>query len=180
MIKHWFYRKVSPPFSPQGNVCTTSYSTQCFSVHLICQRFWICRLINVYIFFVINFVFEKAFVLYLLFVCFYSVKKFKFVELEILPSETIVGTNGSTINVTCSLKNNVPGPKKISWIRNGKLVSSNISNIITVTFLLTTKVHEQNLKCIADLDCINMPLEREIKFNVTCKYSRKFYNSYWY
>lgn len=112
------------------------------------------------------------------FVCFYSIITFNFVELEILPSETIVGTNGSTVNVTCSLKNNVPGAKNISWIRNGKLVSSNTSNIITVTFLLNTNVHEQNLKCKADLDFIDMLLEQDVKFNVTCKYSRNFCNLY--
>ncbi|CAC5385923.1 unnamed protein product [Mytilus coruscus] len=89
------------------------------------------------------------------------------VELQILPNDTtIVGSNGSTVTVTCLIKNNIPGAKNISWLKNGQLVSSNASNILTVTFLLTTEVSKQNLKCKADIDCIDMPLEQDVKFSV--------------
>lgn len=103
--------------------------------------------------------------------CFNCVIKFNIVELQVLPSNyTIVGTNNSNITVSCSIKNNIPGSKIISWIKNGEVLSWSDSNILNLTFLLTTEVYKQNITCKADLGCINMSLERDVKFRVNCKY----------
>lgn len=96
------------------------------------------------------------------------------VELLVLPNATIAGTNDSSVVITCTIKNDIPGMKTISLIKNGIIVSSNNSNILTTTVLLTTYVYNQNFKCKADLDCLDMPLEQDVKFSVTCEYSRSF------
>lgn len=94
-------------------------------------------------------------------------------ELVILPNDnTIVGTNGSTFTVTCSINNTIPGTKNISWIKNGKIVNSSTSNKLSLTFSLTKEIDEQNLTCKAVIGCIGMPLERVVRFNVTCKYDK--------
>lgn len=100
--------------------------------------------------------------------------KYIIVELLVLPNDTIAGTNGSTVFVTCSIKNDIPGGKTISLIKNGIIVISNNSNILTAPVLLTTDVYNQNFKCKADLDCLDMSLEQDVKFSVTCEYSRSF------
>ncbi|VDH98878.1 Hypothetical predicted protein [Mytilus galloprovincialis] len=98
-------------------------------------------------------------------------KCFNRLELVILPNDnTIVGTNGSTFTVTCSINNTIPGTKNISWIKNGKIVNSSTSNKLSLTFSLTKEIDQQNLTCKAVIGCIDMPIERVVRFNVTCKY----------
>lgn len=124
-----------------------------------------------------NFFFHQHTIFYvcLCFVCFDIVLNLFIVELQILPNDTtIYGTNGTTVTLTCLIKNNIQGTKNISWLQNGQFVNSNASNILTATFLLTTEVRKQNVKCVVDIDCIDMHLEQNVKFSVNCTYNRSF------